>query len=120
MPYADGAIGLGLGTWTLLKAPGLRSPRFDTKHVKRSCGATLPSRHTRTSPAKGAKMTDVLMAAPRMRSTPKSAGWSPWVDWWPGRSRIDLSCHETRAVGQLTQVSHASLCVATQGEVGGG
>ena len=64
MPSADGAIGLGLGTWTLLKAPGLRSPRFDTKHVKRSCGATLPSRHTRTSPAKGAKVTDVLTAAP--------------------------------------------------------
>ena len=48
MPSTDGAIGLRLGTWTLLKAPGLRSSRFDTKHVKRSCGATLPSRHTRT------------------------------------------------------------------------
>ena len=120
MPSTDGAIGLGLGTWTLLKAPGLRSPRFDTKHVKRSCGATLPSRHTRTSPAKGAKITDVLTPAPRMRSTPKLAGWSPWVDWWPGRSRVDLFCHETRAVGHLTQVSYASLGIATQGGVGGG
>ena len=62
----------------------------------------------------------MLTADPRMRSSASSVGWSPWVGWWPGRSRIDLSCHETRAVGQLTQVSHASLCIATQGGVGGG
>ena len=55
MPSADGAIGQGLGTWTLLKAPGLRSPRFDTKHVKRSCGATLPYAHTRTTSHQGCK-----------------------------------------------------------------
>jgi hypothetical protein len=62
----------------------------------------------------------VLTADPRMRSSASSVGWSPWVGWRPGRSRLDLSCHETRAVGQLTQVSHASLCIATQGGVGGG
>ena len=55
MPFTDSAIGLGLGTWTLLKAPGLRSPRFDTKHVKRSCGATLPYTHTRTTSHSGCK-----------------------------------------------------------------
>ena len=48
----------------------------------------------------------MLTADPRMRSSASSVGWSPWVGWWPGRSRLDLSCHETRAVGQLTQVSH--------------
>ena len=109
MPSADGAIGLGLGTWTLLKAPGLRSPRFDAKHDERSCGATPRMRTHIRRPTKGASGTDVLTAAPRMRSMPMSAGWSPWVDWWPGRSRIDLSCHEARAVGQLTQ---GQLCVA--------
>ena len=59
-------------------------------------------------------------AAPGMLSSPSLVGWSAWVGWWAGRSRIDRSCHETRAVGQLTQVSHASLCIATQGGVGGG
>ena len=55
MPSADGAIGLGPGKWTLLKAPGLRSSSFDTKHVKRSCGATLPCAHTRLTSHQGCK-----------------------------------------------------------------
>ena len=55
MPSADGAIGLGLGTRTLLKAPGLRSPRFDAKHDERSCGATLPYAHARTTSHTGCK-----------------------------------------------------------------
>ena len=48
-------------------------------------------------------------AAPGMQSSPCSVVWSPWVSWWPRRSRVDLFCHETRAVGHLTQVSYASL-----------
>ena len=55
MPSADGAIGLVLGTRTLLKAPGLRSPRFDAKHDERSCGATLPYAHARTTSHQGCK-----------------------------------------------------------------
>jgi hypothetical protein len=55
MPSADGAIGLGLGTWTLLKAPGLISPSFDTKHVERSCGATLLCAHTRSTSHQGCR-----------------------------------------------------------------
>ena len=59
-------------------------------------------------------------AAPGMQSAPCSVEWSQWVGWWPGRSRVDHFCHETRAVGHLTQVSYASLGIATQGGVGGG
>ena len=52
----------------------------------------------------------MLAAAPGMLTSPSLVGWSVWSGWWPRRSRVDLSCHETRAVGQLTQVSYASLC----------
>ncbi len=62
----------------------------------------------------------MLTAAQRMRSSAKLVGWSPWVVWWSGRSRVEVSCHQTRAVGQLSHVSHAPLCDATQGGVGGG
>ena len=57
MPSADGAIGLGLGTWTLLKAPGLRSPRFDAKHgqalLRRD--PTVLYAHTRTTSHQGCR-----------------------------------------------------------------
>ena len=59
-------------------------------------------------------------AAPGMLSSPSLVGWSAWVGWWAGRSRIDRSCHETRTVGGLTHASHTSICDRGGSEVGGG
>ena len=55
MPFTDGAIGLRLGTRTLGKGKGLRSTKFDEKRVERTCGATLPYTHARTTSHQGCK-----------------------------------------------------------------
>ena len=49
MPSTDGAIGLRLGTMTLVKGSSLESTKFDAKRVERTCGATLPYTHARTT-----------------------------------------------------------------------
>ena len=110
MPPAGGAIGLGLGTWTLLKGPGLLDPQFDAKHAKRSCGATLPSTVCAQRPTWHASRADAHAAAPSARSVPKLAVWSVWVAWAPRTSRVDLSCHETRTIGDQNPVSRTSMC----------
>ena len=59
-------------------------------------------------------------AAPGMRSSPCSVGWSPWVGWWPRRSRVEGSCHQTRELGHGLLTCYAALCIAMRGEVRGG
>ena len=65
MPSTDGAIGLGLGTRTLGKGTGLRSTKFDEERVERTCGATLPYTHARTTSHQGCKRSGHAYGRPR-------------------------------------------------------
>ena len=120
MPSTDGAIGLGLGTICLLKVPGLSGPRLDAKTSERPCGAPLPSLRASLCAPQHASGAEALTPPSRMRNTANLLGWSDWIVGPPRRSRIDLSCHQTRAVSGLTQVSHALVWDSGRTEVGGG
>ena len=41
----------------------------------------------------------MLTAAPSTRSTASLVEWPAWVGWWPRRSRVEGSCHQTRELG---------------------
>ena len=108
MPSTDGAIGLGLaGTICLLKVLGLSGPRLDAKTSERPCGAPLPSLRASLCAPQHASGAEALTPPSRMRNTANLLGWSDWIVGPPRRSRIDLSCHQTRAVSQ-TAVSPRS------------
>ena len=107
MPSTDGAIGLGLGIRTLLKGPSLKSAKVIAKRVRKPDGASLPSdacTHTAHHNVHAERKRSP--PPPRMRNAAKFVVWYAWVVGWPRRSRIDLSCHETHVVSDLTQVSY--------------